>query len=66
MAREKPYYRETLDRISEQFPKEILTKKELAELLGVSESTVTRNWKECYLPKFKGYSKAKIAAALVS
>lgn len=67
MAREKPHYRETLDRLNEMFPgKEVLSRKELCAFLGRSPRFVYDHWRQHYNKQFGGYSKTKIASELVS
>ena len=45
MPREKADYRDLLDRLDAAFPgKEMLTKAEVAEWLGVGRNTVTRRY----------------------
>lgn len=62
MPREKPIYRDTLDRLDAAFPgKELLQKKELAAFLGVSLQTVERRMGEVYNEKMKRYPKTKVA-----
>ena len=65
MAREKPAFRETLDRLDAAFPdKEALQRKEVAKFLGMSVQTVSRNFREAYNPRTKRYPKVKIAILL--
>lgn len=62
MPREKPAFRETLDRLDAAFPdKEALQRKEVAKFLGVSAQTVSRNFREAYNPRTKRYPKVKVA-----
>ena len=66
MAREKDGFRETLDRLDESFPgREVIKRKELAEFLGVSNSTIVRHFKNEYNQRLQGYPKVVIARALV-
>lgn len=55
MPREKPLFRENLDRLDEKFPnKEVLSFKEVSEFCGLSILTIKRRgW---YNPKFHGIS----------
>lgn len=65
MPREKPYYRETLNRLDEKFPdKEIVSQRELAAFLGVSVRHLQRYWGKHYNKLCHGYSKTKIASVL--
>ena len=66
MAREKEGFREQLERLDEKFPdKELLTKGEVIEFLGISPSTMTRRAKEFgFAPRSKHVSKVKLARAL--
>lgn len=67
MAREKEGFRETLDRLDAYAPgKEFLTRSELSKFIGVSKSTVQRNWMSIYNPIVRGYPKVLIARAIVS
>lgn len=46
MPRERPEYRDLLERLDEAFPnKEMLTRQEVADWLGVGRNTVTRRYK---------------------
>ena len=66
MAREKDGFRETLDRLDELFPgREVIKRRELAEFLGVSNSTIVRHFKNEYNQRLQGYPKVVIARALV-
>ena len=66
MAREKDGYREQIERLEAAFPKrEIIKRAELAQFLGVSVSTVQRQFKEEYNKRMKGYTKVMVARALV-
>ena len=66
MAREKDGFRETLDRLDELFPgREVIKRRELAEFLGVSNSTIVRHFKNEYNQRLQGYPKVIIAKALV-
>ena len=52
MPREKPAFRETLDRLDAAFPgRETIMQKELAEYLGISPNTVRKYFKDCYNEK---------------
>ncbi|SCY03361.1 hypothetical protein [Ruminococcus sp. YE282] len=63
MAREKPLYRLTLDRLDEKFPdKDVLSQKELAIYLGVSTKHIQRHWKKN--PMINGYAKTVIASVI--
>lgn len=65
MPREKPAYREILDRLDEAFPgRELIQQKELAKFLGVDVRTVKRHYSECKIKQHSGYCKTKIARAL--
>ncbi len=65
MPREKPLFRENLERLDAKFPnKEVLSFKEVAEFYGISIITVKRRgW---YNPKFKGILKTKLASEMSS
>ena len=59
--RDKPAYRDNLERLNEKFPdKELLTKKDVAQFLGVCYRYVSANY------PFKGnyISKATLAREL--
>ena len=63
MPREKPAFRETLDRLDAAFPgRETIMQKELAEYLGISPNTVRKYFKDCYNKHTRNYPKTKIAA----
>lgn len=65
MPREKPYFRETMNRLDEKFPdKEVLSQKELATFLGVTTRFLQDRWKPYYNKLLHGYSKTKIASIL--
>lgn len=65
MPREKPSFRDTLDRLDAAFPgRELIQKKELAQFLGLDVRTVSRNFREAYNPRTKRYPKVKIAILL--
>lgn len=65
MTREKPAFRETLDRLDAAFPgRETIMQKELAEYLGISPNTVRKYFKDCYNPRTGRYPKVKIAILL--
>lgn len=67
MPKEKPYYRETLDRLDEMYPdKEVLNQEELAKFLGVSTRFLRNHWKQHRNKLLGGYAKTKIAAVLAS
>jgi AraC-like DNA-binding protein len=65
MPREKPLFRENLDRLDVKFPdKEVLQYADIAQYLGVSKSTVQRHFKKEYNKKLHGISKSVVASAL--
>lgn len=65
MAREKPYFRETMNRLDEKYPnKEVITRAELSEFLGVSITFLQVHWKPYYNKLLHGYSKTKVAQIL--
>ena len=66
MPREKELFRDYIERLDEKFPdKELLTKGEVIDFLGISPSTMSRRAKEYgFAPKSKHVSKVKLARAL--
>lgn len=66
MAREKPGYRATADRLAERFGRETITKAELAAVAGVSKRTIERSWQDCRVKGTTRYSITKIAERLAS
>ena len=65
MTREKPAFREILDRLDEAFPgRELIQQKELAKFLGVDVRTVKKYFSACESKLHPGYCKAKIARIL--
>ena len=66
MPREKECFRDYIMRLDEKFPdKELLTKGEVIDFLGISQSTMTRRAKEFgFAPRSKHVSKVKLARAL--
>ena len=63
MPREKPLFRETLDRLDTAFPnRELISYKEAATFLGVSTKTIQRNYKKASI--LSKISKVKFASAL--
>lgn len=62
---EKEGYRNALDRLDKMFPeKEVLSKKELMQITGLSLPTINRNWKNEYNSKLHGFSKVVVARTL--
>ena len=61
MAREKPLFRDNLERLDQIFPsRELLRKKEVADFLGIDVRTATRRFSFT-----KNYiSKVKLASEL--
>lgn len=65
MPREKPLFRDNLDRLDVAFPnKEILKYQDIADYLGVSKVTVKRKFQKDYNKKLGGISKAVLASIL--
>lgn len=65
MAREKPTYRDNLDRLNAKFPdKEVLRYADIANYLNLSLSTVKRRYQGDYNPKIHGISKTVFASIL--
>jgi hypothetical protein len=65
MPREKPTYRDNLDRLGAEFPdKEVLRYADIAKYLNLSLPTVKRNFYKDYNPKIHGISKTVLASIL--
>lgn len=65
MAREKPLFRDNLDRLDAAFPdKEILQYQDIADYLGKGLATVKRHFQKDYNKKLGGISKAVLASIL--
>ena len=66
MPREKECFRDNLVRLDEKFPdKELLTKADVVEFLGISTATMTRRSKDYGFTSKSNYvSKVKLARAL--
>ena len=65
MPREKPAFREALDRLDAAFPgREIIQQKELSQFLGLDVRTVRKYFSTCKSKLYPGYSKTKIAMIL--
>ena len=65
MAREKPLFRDNLDRLDVAFPdKEVLQYRDIAKYLGKSCVTVKRHFQKDYNKKLGGISKAVLASIL--
>ena len=66
MPREKELFRDYIERLDIKFPdKELLSKGEVIEFLGISPSTMTKKAKEYgFAPRSNYVSKVKLARAL--
>lgn len=65
MAREKPLYRNNLDRLDEAYPdKQVLKYQEIAELTGLSIRTVKKYYQRFYKKELGGVSKTVVASIL--
>lgn len=65
MAREKPAFREILDRLDAAFPgRELIQQKELAQFLGVDVRTTKKYFSACESKLHPGYCKTKVARIL--
>lgn len=65
MAREKPLFRDNLDRLDVAFPdKEVLQYRDIAKYLGKSCVTVKRHFQKDYNKKLGGISKTVLASIL--
>ncbi len=62
MPREKPLFRENLDRLDRKFPDvEVLRYNDIAEYLGISVRTAKRHYQKYYNKKICGISKTVFA-----
>lgn len=65
MAREKPLFRNNLDRLDEAFPnREVLKYKDIADITGLSLRTVKKYYQKHYKKELGGISKAVLASLL--
>lgn len=65
MSREKPLFRENLDRLDRKFPDvEVLHYADIAEYIGKSERTVKTHYQKYYKKELGGISKAVLANIL--